>query len=582
MALFGPLAYPECRRAASRGWIILARGLAAGAMAVVAWGGLWWWWFSQTIVPGQLYLPYTLLRVCLDVLVGMAVVVALLMSPAALAGSLAGEKERGTLGLLLTARVNALEIVLGRLAGKLSQVGQMLLAGLPALVLFAGLAGMRAPVVAAMVALPAMIGCGIGGISLAFSVVSRRGRDALVAVYLLVLLILVSPLLARLLPPPLSGGLAWLSPFAPIRPLSWDEDPVPALQTMLGWGLMGLAGVAVAAWRLRPGCLRASSGEATSRRRKRRRWLVPPVDERRPVLWKELFIERVDSLGHVGRWLGLLLVLLLLFGSMTPVSLVAYYSWIQHDEAAADASLTALRQAISDTGWWVSALIQLGVGLRAAVAISSERERRTWDALLTSPLEGREIVVGKLWGSLYAMRGLCAATLWAWTLAWAFGAMTTDWYAYLVAGTAICGGFMAAVGVRTSLAISTATRSMAVTVAIWLAALAIASALSAMAVLFVGSVLRLAWWYLTGGVGAGWSLLSFRAGFEIVQLLEYALLAMLIVLDCGLRFDRIAGRASGSPLQVAVDRAFHGLPTAPVLIEPATASAVRTESSRQS
>ena len=37
------------------------------------------------------------------------------------------------------------------------------------------------------------------------------------------------------------------------------------------------------------------------------------------------------------------------------------------------------------------ALIQWAVGLRAAVSISSERERGTWDALMTSPLDARAI-----------------------------------------------------------------------------------------------------------------------------------------------------------------------------------------------
>ena len=66
-------------------------------------------------------------------------------------------------------------------------------------------------------------------------------------------------------------------------------------------------------------------------------------------------------------------------------------------------------------------LIQWAVGLRAAVSISSERERGTWDALLTSPLDGREIVRGKLWGSLYALRGLILAAFLAWALAAAAG-----------------------------------------------------------------------------------------------------------------------------------------------------------------
>jgi len=65
------------------------------------------------------------------------------------------------------------------------------------------------------------------------------------------------------------------------------------------------------------------------------------------------------------------------------------------------------------------------------------------------------------------------AALWAWTLALICGAVTGGGYAYLLAETLICGAFMSAVGVRASLAFSTATRSMAVAVGVWLVALGV-------------------------------------------------------------------------------------------------------------
>ena len=43
------------------------------------------------------------------------------------------------------------------------------------------------------------------------------------------------------------------------------------------------------------------------------------------------------------------------------------------------------------------------------------------------------------------------------------------------------------------------------------------------------------------------------------------------MIECRLRFDRIAGRMAGGALEVAVDHAFHGRPTAPVLIDPTAA-----------
>ncbi len=128
--LVGPLAGPECRRAVARGWLILLRTLAAGAVMGVVLVALWLWWINQRLDP--FHRPYYEFRVCLVVVEGMLVTVALVMGPAVLAGSLAGERERGALALLLTTRVSAREIVIGRLSGKLAQVGMILLAGVPA------------------------------------------------------------------------------------------------------------------------------------------------------------------------------------------------------------------------------------------------------------------------------------------------------------------------------------------------------------------------------------------------------------------------------------------------------------------
>src|SRR5262249_22762268 len=149
------------------------------------------------------------------------------------------------------------------------------------------------------------------------------------------------------------------------------------------WSSLGLVSASIAGWRLRPACLRPLDGERVLRRGKgRRRWHVPPVDERRPMLWKELFIERVGALGGLGWWLGALIVTGLLGGSLTLLAMMAFSS----NPAGVEA---VLKLSIGDTAGYFGWLIEWAVGLRAAVTISSERERETWDAILTSPLEGR-------------------------------------------------------------------------------------------------------------------------------------------------------------------------------------------------
>ncbi len=572
-AILGPLIGPECRRSLGRGWIILVRCLAGTVAGCVVLVLLWFWWISQSLTSGGgVFSPHGVLLGGIVALEVMAVGATLVLSPALIAGSLAGAQERGALGLLLTTRLRPWEIVVGRMAGKLCQVAQVLLAGIPFLILLGALAGLDLATGSILVFLPGIVAFGVGGIALAASAVSRRGRDALLSVYLVVLLFLLSVLLDTSLSPTAFAWIVWLNPFSALEPLFRAEDAIPALRTMVGWGLLGLSGIALAVWQLRPSCLRLLSGEDAGRR-SRRRGRIPPVSQNRPMIWKERYVEHAGSLGRVGRWIGLVIVAWMGLGSTIYAGLIARDTWIVPNANLAEEWRSILRYSNEITAWWLSALIQLAIGLRAAVGIASERERETWDSLLTSPLDGREILIGKLSGSLHALRWLLAATLYTWTLALIVGAMDTDWFLYLVMSTLASGAFMAMLGVRTSLDFATATRSMAVTVGIWLLALAAVAAFAAMIVLVAAALIMYIWWRTTGalafsGTGVTVFPITFETGFQITQITLYALLAAVIAIESWLRFDRIAGRLSGGAVEVALDQAFHGRPTAPVRIGP--------------
>ncbi|MBY0397981.1 MAG: hypothetical protein K2X91_16145, partial [Thermoleophilia bacterium] len=180
--LFGPLAGPECRRALGRGWVIVVRVLAAVATLAVTLAIVWWWWVAALADPG--HTPYDELRVGLGFVLGMMVGGALLLGPAVMAGSIAGEKERGTLGLMLISRASPREIVAGRVAGKFSQVAMVVMAAAPAAVILGSLAGFGPAMLALAILLPLAVGFGGVGLAGLASCLSRRGRDALLAVYL--------------------------------------------------------------------------------------------------------------------------------------------------------------------------------------------------------------------------------------------------------------------------------------------------------------------------------------------------------------------------------------------------------------
>src|SRR5262249_4061064 len=156
----------------------------------------------------------------------------------------------------------------------------------------------------------------------------------------------------------------------------WGGDVLAGLSTAGIWVMIGLAGWAVAAWRLRPSCLASSGVSSTASHRGR----VPPLKER-PMLWKELYIERVGTLGRFGRWLGALITVVIGAGSLVLAAIIVWALLNRTDTELSSWAMNLLSLllggfAATAMGW----LLQWGVGMRAAVSVASERERGTWDA----------------------------------------------------------------------------------------------------------------------------------------------------------------------------------------------------------
>jgi ABC-type Na+ efflux pump permease subunit len=556
--VFGHVAGIECRRALARGWLLWLRAVVGTLLAASTLFFFWAWWlagrFDSSFTPG------IELRIFLSAVSLVLLTITAVQAPAVLAGSLAGERERGILQLLLTTTLSPREIVEGRLLGKLSQVGMLILAGLPIVAFLAPLDGLGVAHLFAMSLLLAAVGFGAGGLAVGASVVSRRGRDAQLTVYILMIVLTMAPLLSWLgLPREAVDVLEWFNPYFSMNRLVWSGEVNSALYSAAFWSCFGLAGVALAIWRLRPSCL--SVGVTLAKTRTRRK--APPVRER-PMLWKELFIERVASLGRFGRWLGVSLTIVIGGGSLVLAAMIAYSAIFPSESLMASWARSILSVVLGGfAGTLLGWLLQWGVGLRASVSIASERERATLDALLMSPLTPREIGLSKLIGSLYALRWLAAAMLLAWTLAFAVGAVTAHSYISWVVGNLTMGAFMAAIGVRCSLSLPTATKAMSWTIALWLISWPVVSfiAISIIGVVFLAFTSSWAIAMSYGLVSPNtppWFPISFRVGWTLVTNLTTLLFTFLVALDTSLRFDRIAGRMAGGTVATTVDAMVHG------------------------
>jgi ABC-type transport system involved in multi-copper enzyme maturation permease subunit len=351
-------------------------------------------WFSEAFVSQQMLLL-------------------LLVTPAFVAGAITDEKRRGTLQYLLTSHLGTRDLLMGKLLGRLAQVALVALAGLPLFALLAGFGGVE-PVTLLFVAgvlVPPVFA--VASATLLASVWCRQTRDAVLGLYVL-------------------GGAGWLilwalgllDPFNPLHVLApvWGpagtqelgEGGRRLLVSGLCWGIPGGACLALAVAQLRPAYVR----ELESARPTRLHWYSagrPPVSDE-AVAWRERHVEGLApaaALRRVPQWLaltavagvsalssGLILWASLLAEGKTVGDIVGAVLHLNVGKAFTllpDAGPGFLVQSVA-----VMLLASLVVGIRCSGAVTGERERQTWEALLLTPLSARAVIRGKMWGIMGA------------------------------------------------------------------------------------------------------------------------------------------------------------------------------------
>jgi ABC-type transport system involved in multi-copper enzyme maturation permease subunit len=335
----------------------------------------------------------------------------LLATPAFTAGAITDEKASGTLQYLLAADLTSWEIVLGKLLGRTAQVAVLALAALPLLCFIGIFGGLNLILVIALLAVSVAPMFALGAASLLASVWSRQTRDAVLGVYF------VGAVAYLVL-----WCLGWLAPFDPLYVLepAWGENPdVKDLAgrlfvSVLAWGSIGALCLGLATWRLRSVYLKQLEGEG--RPKKLRWWRARRgaiSDE--PVRWKERHVEGVAPLAvlrRVPRWVGLAFV----FAATSLASLTIIVANLQGSAGVSEAlaliinlkfsQLSVPPGALSDYFVWQGLvalfLATLVVGVRCSGAVTGERERQTWEALLMTPLPSPQLIRGKLRGIIGA------------------------------------------------------------------------------------------------------------------------------------------------------------------------------------
>lgn len=361
----------------------------------------------------------------------------LLATPAFTAGAITDEKSTGTLQYLMAADLTPAEILLGKLFGRLAQVALLGLISLPMLCFFGVFGGVDLIGLFALALTTSLALIAVGSASLLASVLSKHTRDAVLGLYALcglayALYLLVNALHGTVaaggkggwgatLLAGLDGLLAYFNPLYTLEPVWGQHDLGEFGRRLFGatiaWGSVAAGCLGLAVWRLRTAYLEQLEG--AGKRRKARWWTANRQEIRRdPIRWKERQIEGIAPLPILRRvpgWLGCAAIFL-----VTTVSSLGIL-W-SHFPATAKperipslllaGDLPAVVDLLSDIepaggAFMMQALVvmllaSLVIGIRCSGAVCGERERQTWEALLLTPLETRQLIRGKLWGILGA------------------------------------------------------------------------------------------------------------------------------------------------------------------------------------
>jgi ABC-type transport system involved in multi-copper enzyme maturation permease subunit len=607
--LFGPVLFFDLVRTARRNRYYVIRVLYALALL----GLLCWLYFvsaadrdfADTVRPEE---AADFANRFFYLFISAQFLIVTVVTPAYVAGAIAEEKERRTLEFLLATDLQDREIVLSKLAARLFNLMLLVLTGLPVLAALQFLGGIDPLLVIAGFAATLLTVASLAGLSMLASVVCRRARDAIVLTYLLAAAYLALSGLSWLLTLPI-GWAAFPGTQAAPSPITVEDlvkgfnvgNIVAVLIEMrldmgmsnqsldavlpgylrnyaLFHGAIALIGSLWAVLRLRAVALKETSEPAPRPRRagvsRRRR----PIGDH-PMIWKEVFARR----GPRGHWLGRATVVLLVLASFVPIAVITYMflegtltaSWgidDRNDELETLAAHTQL-WVVRVAGTAVACLLLMAVAVRASSAVSIERDRQTFDGLLTTPLDSDAILFAKWLGALLSVR-----RGWWWLGAlWAIGLLTGGLHplalVLLVATWFVYAAFLAGLGTwfsvvsRTTLRATTWTLLCAVAAAmghwvIWMCCTPLLILRSDLVPEFLGWVAE----YqagLTPPLNLGW-FASFRAGefagdtnrpgeiwelafFGALGTATWAVLAAVLWVMASRRFRRLTGRMAMVP-----------------------------------
>jgi len=430
--VLGPIFAKELRIASRRRRNYFLRTLYVAILAVVV--GLVW--FSvmdiREIDPIRRAAKMSEAAIFLLISIGVFQFITLqIVAPVLTSTAISDEITNQTLGALMMTRINSVQIVVGKLFSKLMTMILLVCTTLPLLMIIRVFGGIEWRLVVELVALTLCAALFAATISLLFSIFHKRAYAAIVMTYITLLTIYAAvPLLITA-----AGNPNWMrwqpkyfsyfNPFFSLTqlvdgatsPRPWRGPSItePFVQCALLVGAT-LVLVVLASLLVRRAALRLAAGQAVLQLGEKYRRRKHEVDEKRgesstegtddvseslsgqpslrkrksqrvrvvsdrPVLWKELRTPILPT----RRQQTILICAIIIALMFTYVSGRQYLGY-----AGAHVFYTVIFMII----------ILFASAVLPAISITSEKEALTWEALLASPLDGRDVILGKAVGSI--------------------------------------------------------------------------------------------------------------------------------------------------------------------------------------
>jgi ABC-type transport system involved in multi-copper enzyme maturation permease subunit len=352
------------------------------------------------------------------------------IAPIYCAGCIAGDRERRVLDLVFITRLRNSELVAGKFLARLLELCMLGTTGLPALFLCLLLGGVswRGLLVVGVLTL-AMIAF-VASLALVVSIVSARVLSAVVLTYMLLAIIWAGLPIVMLMR---QGGLPGIySPtwFAiAVNPMvGIMSATVPSFINGPGgnpwsdsymWCIGFYGGVTLLFLLLALVAIRPLGLWASRERVARAPWQIRRARVRRvwnnPVAWREV---KTIAVHRRMRWARILALVMLVLVS-APVWVVYLADLLDGHRALAH-DINNFEGVIVCT----AVIAWLLMALQGSMSFAFERDRSTLDALLTTPLSGRQIVLGKLAGIFRSSTFALVCPLLFIALAWGHGVMS--------------------------------------------------------------------------------------------------------------------------------------------------------------